>query len=132
DRRGRRDVAPRRSPLAVVAKTMLELRFRNPTQPFSNSWQSASIEARHATALGISFRTPQLAALGLEVQPTLLELLAYPFQMIRLGAYWDRNEPAPGVFDTRELDSQLDAAERARKQIVLCVGALKTFGYPEF
>ena len=52
--------------------------------------------------------------------------------MIRLGAYWNRIEPAPGGFDTHELDWQVDAAERAGKQIVLCVGALKTFGYPEF
>jgi Beta-galactosidase len=66
------------------------------------------------------------------MQPTLLELLAYPFQVIRLGAYWNRIEPAPGGFDTHELDWQVDAAERAGKQIVLCVGALKTFGYPEF
>jgi hypothetical protein len=34
------------------------------------------------------------------------------------------------VFD--ELDRQLDLAERADKRIILCVGALKTFGYPEF
>ena len=68
----------------------------------------------------------------MEAEPTLRELLAYPFQLIRLGAYWNRIEPAPGEFDTRELDWQVDAAERAGKQIVLCVGALKTFGYPEF
>src|SRR5579859_1817746 len=111
---------------------MLELRVRTPTQPFADTWQRMSIAARHATPLGISFRTPQLAALGLDPQPTLLELLAYPFQMIRLGAYWSRIEPAPGAFDTRELDAQVDAAERAGKQIVLCAGALKTFGYPEF
>jgi hypothetical protein len=59
-------------------------------------------------------------------------LLAYPFQVVRLGAYWMRMEPAPGVFDTRELDWQVEACERAGKQIVVCVGALKTFGYPEF
>jgi hypothetical protein len=59
-------------------------------------------------------------------------LLAYPFHLIRLGAYWNRIEPAPGAFDARELDWQVEAAERAGKQIVLCVGAVKTFGYPEF
>lgn len=111
---------------------MLELRFRRPTLPITDAWQHAPIEPRHATQLGISFRTPQLAALGLEAQPTLLELLAYPFQLIRLGAYWNRIETAPGEFDTRELDRQIEAAEHAGKQIVLCVGALKTFGYPEF
>jgi hypothetical protein len=90
------------------------------------------VEPRRTTALGISFRTPQLAALGLEARPTLLALLAHPFQLIRLGAYWNRIEPSPGVFNTDELDWQVGAAEQAGKQIVLCAGALKTFGYPEF
>jgi Beta-galactosidase len=58
--------------------------------------------------------------------------LTYPYQLIRLGAYWNRMEPEPGVFYTDELDWQVDAAERAGKQIILCVGPLKTFSYPEF
>ena len=67
-------------------------------------------------------------------QPTSRAELAgaIRFQLIRLGAYWNRIEPRAGVFDTGELDWQVEAAERAGKQIVLCVGALKTFGYPEF
>ncbi|HLZ28863.1 MAG TPA: beta-galactosidase [Chloroflexota bacterium] len=111
---------------------MLEFRFNRPTMPRGDAWQRLPIEPRHLTALGISFRTPQVASLGLELESALRELLAYPFHRIRLGAYWNRIEPTPGVFDTRELDFQVDAAERAGKQIVLCVGALKTFGYPEF
>ncbi|MGI9148971.1 MAG: beta-galactosidase [Chloroflexota bacterium] len=100
--------------------------------PSDDAWQYALVEPRRTTALGISFRSPQLAPLGLDPRPTLLALLAYPFQMIRLGAYWNRIEPASGSFDTHELDWQLDAAERAGKQIIVCVGALKNFGYPEF
>jgi hypothetical protein len=100
--------------------------------PVDDAWQHAPIQPRRATALGISFRTPQLAALGLEARPTLLALLAHPFQLIRLGAYWNRIEPSPGTFNTDELDWQVETAERAGKQIVLCAGALKTFGYPEF
>jgi hypothetical protein len=82
--------------------------------------------------LGISFRTPQAAALGLNARSTLKALLAYPFQVIRLGAYWNRIEPEPGAFDPAELDWQIEAAERAGVHIILCVGPLKTFGYPEF
>jgi hypothetical protein len=52
--------------------------------------------------------------------------------MIRLGAYWDRMVPDSGRFCSDELDWQVDAAERAGKQIIICVGAVKTFGYPEF
>ncbi|HEY6543195.1 MAG TPA: hypothetical protein VIZ18_19790, partial [Ktedonobacteraceae bacterium] len=37
-----------------------------------------------------------------------------------------------GQFNTDELDWQIDAAERAGKRIILCVGPLKTFSYPEF
>jgi Beta-galactosidase len=59
-------------------------------------------------------------------------MLAYPFQLVRLGAYWSRIERRPGDFDPSELDWQVDASERAGKQIILCVGPLKTFSYPEF
>jgi len=59
-------------------------------------------------------------------------LLAYPFDVVRVGAYWNRIEPLPGVFDPRELDEQIEAAARAGKRVIVCVGALKTFGYPEF
>jgi hypothetical protein len=62
----------------------------------------------------------------------LLALLAYPFQLVRLSAYWNRIEPAAGAFDTAELDWQVEAAAAAGKQVVLGVGALKSFGYPEF
>jgi hypothetical protein len=114
-------------PLAV------EVRVRRSKQPLSGAWRTAPIEPRGAgTALGVSFRPPQLTTLGLQLESTFEQLVAYPFQVIRLGAYWNRIEPSPGVFDTRELDWQIAVAERAGKQIILCVGPLKTFGYPEF
>jgi hypothetical protein len=108
------------------------IRFERPGKPLSDAWQRLAIAPRGSTLLGISFRPPQVAALGLQLQPTLHRLLELPYQLIRLGAYWKYIEPAPGVFDPAELDWQIDAAERAGKQIVLCVGALKTFGYPEY
>jgi hypothetical protein len=114
--------------LPIVA----EIRLKLPVQPLTDEWQHIPIEPRHSTLLGISFRPPQIAALGLDARTTLQTLLAYPFQLIRLGAYWNRMEPEAGVFYTDELDWQIDAAERAGKQIILCVGPLKTFSYPEF
>jgi hypothetical protein len=66
------------------------------------------------------------------LRTTLPTLLTYPFQIIRLGAYWNHIELATGKFNTDELDWQIDAAERAGKQIILCVGPLKNFSYPEF
>src|SRR5436309_1592826 len=110
----------------------LEVRLKQATQPLTDAWQHLPIEPRRSTLLGISFRSPQVDALGLDARTTLQTLLTYPFQLIRLGAYWNRMEPEAGIFHTDELDWQVDAAERAGKQIILCVGPLKTFSYPEF
>jgi hypothetical protein len=82
--------------------------------------------------LGLSFRPPQAEALGIDARTVLQTLLVYPFQLIRLGAYWNRIEPEAGRFEPHELDWQVDAAERAGKQIIVCVGPVKTFSYPEF
>jgi len=110
----------------------LEVRLKQAAQPLTDAWQHLPIEPRRSTLLGISFRTPQVAVLGLEARTTLQTLLTYPFQLIRLGAYWNRIEPGPGLFYTDELDWQIDAAERAGMRIILCIGPLKTFSYPEF
>ncbi len=109
-----------------------EARLNRPTEPLTDDWQSLPIDPRGPTLLGISFRVPQVEAFGLEARSTLQTLLAYPVQLIRLGAYWNRIEPEPGAFDTSELDWQIDAAEAAGARVILCVGPLKTFGYPEF
>ncbi|MCL4561604.1 MAG: beta-galactosidase [Chloroflexi bacterium] len=111
---------------------LIEFRLKSSAQPLTEAWQHLPVAPRRSTLLGISFRPLQAAAFGLEATAALKALLAYPFQVVRLGAYWNRIEPEPGVFDTSELDRQLDAAEGAGKQIILCVGPLKTFGYPEF
>src|SRR6266480_1626494 len=100
----------------------LELRLKEATQPLTNAWQHLPIEPRRSTLLGMSFRSPQVAALGLDARATLRTLLPYPFQLIRLGAYWNRIEPEPGIFSPDELDWQIDSAEQAGKRIILCVG----------
>jgi hypothetical protein len=70
--------------------------------------------------------------MGLEPRATLLTLLEHPFELIRLAALWNRMEPAPNVFDPAPLDWQVEAAEHAGKQVIVAVGAVKNFGYPEF
>jgi hypothetical protein len=90
------------------------------------------VQPRGTTKLGISFRPLQAEALGLEPAAALRTLLQYPFEVIRIAGYWDRLEPAPGRLDSGELDRVLDAAEQAGKRVVLGVGAVKNFGYPEF
>ena len=109
-----------------------ELWLKRAAQPLTNAWQNTPIEPRGSTLLGISFRPPQVTALGLDMQATLQTLLSYPLQLIRLGAYWNEIEPEPGAFHPDELDWQIDSAEQAGVQIIVCVGPLKTFSYPEF
>jgi len=109
----------------------VDLRLEHSSQPLTDAWRTRPVEPRASTLLGISFRPLQAAALGLDGRAALQSLLAYPYALIRLGAYWNRIEAEPGRFETADLDWQIDAAERAGKQIILAVGAVKTFGYPE-
>src|SRR5215471_16568763 len=111
----------------VTLPLALEVRLKQATQPLTDAWQHLPIEPRRSTLLGVSYRSPQVAVLELDARTTLQTLLAYPFQLIRLGAYWNRVEPEAGKFVTDELDWQIDEAERAGKLIILCVGPLKTF-----
>ena len=52
----------------------------------TGAWRTTRIAPRGSTRLGVSFRPPQLAPLGLELESTFVKLMAYPFQLIRLGA----------------------------------------------
>jgi hypothetical protein len=117
---------------ALSLPIMSEARVKRAMRPLTDQWRHIPVAPRGSTLLGVSFRPLQAEELGLDERTTLDALLAYPFQLIRLGAYWNRIEPAPGVFSPDALDRQVAAAERAGKQIILNVGALKTFGYPEY
>jgi hypothetical protein len=109
-----------------------ELRVKRAARPLTDDWQRVPVEPRGTAQLGISFRPLQAAALGLDPEAALRALLAYPFPLIRLAAYWNRLEPGPGRFEPGEVDRMLDAAEQAGKQVIVCLGPVKAFGYPEF
>ncbi len=111
---------------------LLEFRLRTAGQPLTTSWQRIEVASPGPTLLGISYRPLQATTFGLDRRTTLEQLLGYPFQVIRLGAYWNQIEPTPGRFSFDELDWQIDVAESHGKKIILCLGPLKTFGYPEF
>jgi hypothetical protein len=117
---------------ALLLPVLTELRLKRAARPLTDRWREMPVEPRGTAPIGISFRPLQAAALGLDPEAALRALLAYPFQLIRLGAYWNRLEPEPGRFQPEELDRQLDAAEQAGKQVIMCVGPVKAFGYPEF
>lgn len=129
------------APLAVLtgaAATMLALgrlsglRLSPTEHDLTGRWRDLGVEPRGSTLLGLSVRPLQAEALGLDPSQTLETLLRYPFQVVRLAAYWSRMEPEARSFRADDLDWQVEAAERAGKKVVLCVGAVKNFGYPEF
>ena len=111
---------------------MLGLRLAKPERPLNDEWRRIPVRPRGSALLGISFRPRQVEAFGLGGAATLDSLLEYPFELLRLGAYWDRIETSAGEFDTQELDGQLAAAERAGKMVILSLGPIKNFGYPEY
>jgi len=100
--------------------------------PLTQRWREVPVEPHGATRLGISFRPLQAEGLGLEPRATLNALLEHPYSTIRLAALWNRMEPESNGFDPSHLDWQVEAAERAGKQVIVAVGAVKNFGYPEF
>jgi hypothetical protein len=116
--------------LALAA--LAGLRLKRAERRLTDRWRHLAIEHRGSTQLGISFRPLQALDLGLDPKATMRILLRHSFEIVRLGAYWNRFEPEPGSFRADELDWQIEAAEQAGKQIILCIGAVKTFGYPEF
>ena len=111
---------------------MLGLTLAKPERLLRDEWRRIAVRPRDSAMLGISFRPRQLEAFGLEGPATLDSLLECPFELLRLGAYWDRIETTVGEFDTKELDWQLAAAERAGKRVILSIGPIKNFGYPEY
>src|SRR5258708_6022531 len=110
----------------------MSLRITRAAGPLTDRWRTVPVEPRGATRIGISFRPLQAEGLGLEPSATLTALVAHPFQVVRLAALWTRMEPAPDAFDPSHLDWQVESAERAGKQVIIAVGAVKNFGYPEF
>lgn len=117
---------------AAALPFALELRLAPPGRPIGDAWRRLPVEPRGPTALGVSFRPLQAEAFGLDPLPTLRRLLDHPFEVLRLPAYWNRVEPRPGALVTDELDRLLEIAATAGKRVVLGLGAVKNFGYPEF
>jgi hypothetical protein len=127
-----RRAASRLRSAAGAVPVLPEIRVARAARPLTERWSELPVRPRGATMLGISYRPLQAAALGLDPRQALADLLAFPFEMIRLAAYWNQCEPGPGRFDASGLDQQVEAAAQAGKKIILCVGAVKAFGYPEF
>ena len=118
--------------IGLTVPIAAQIRVVRPARALTDRWQTIPVASRSSTRLGISFRPLQAAAFGLNAGEALHRLLSYPIELVRLAAYWDRIEPEPGMADFAELDQYIDAVEAAGRQIILCVGAVKAFGYPEY
>jgi hypothetical protein len=112
-------------------RVLSEVRVERAARPANDRWQEIAVAPRGGALLGFSFRPVQAEEFGLDADETLRELLAMPFDVVRLGAYWSRLESGPDGPCFAELDDHVAAVEAAGKRLVLCVGAVKCFGYPE-
>jgi beta-galactosidase GanA len=122
-------------PVGIAAAALgvaTEVRLKRRERPLTDHWQTAPVAPGPSTMLGISFRPRQAEAFDLEPTDALRALVDYPFEIIRLAAYWNRIEPQRGCFDFSEMDWQVDTAEAAGKKIIICLGPIKCFGYPEY
>jgi hypothetical protein len=131
-RRRRLRVAGSACAAAAALGLASDLQFKKTERPLADDWRTVPVWSSPSTMLGISFRPRQAEAFDLEPAAALSSLLDYRFDVIRLGAYWNRLEPEAGRFDPYELDWQVDAAEAAGKRVIICVGPIKCFGYPEY
>ncbi|HEY2550907.1 MAG TPA: beta-galactosidase [Streptosporangiaceae bacterium] len=117
---------------ALLYPAASQLRVRRAARPQTDEWRRLPVAPGGSTMLGLSFRPLQAETFGLDQRAALARLLGYPYQLIRLPAYWNRIEREPGRFDTAGLDWMIEAAEQAGKRIIVCLGPVKAFGYPEF
>jgi hypothetical protein len=126
-----RAVAAAGAAAAAVLPVLAELRLAPAEQRPSGRWRGSEVVPRGATLLGVSLRTPQLEAMGADPAVVRSMVLGLPFDVVRLGAYWSRLERSPQRWSFEELDTQIDDAASYGKRVILGVGAVKNFGYPE-
>lgn len=80
---------------------------------------------------GASFSVPYAQYLGLEPKDCLKAAITdLGIKRFRLMSYWNRLEPKQGKYDFRELDWQIDMAEKYGAEVTLCLG-LRQPRWPE-
>ncbi|MDD5488493.1 MAG: beta-galactosidase [Candidatus Omnitrophica bacterium] len=84
-----------------------------------------------AVRVGTTFSQVQCEYLELDWKKIYRKTLNMGFDVVRLGAYWNRIEKKEGEFDFRELDRQMELAEECGQKIMLVVG-MKAPRWPEY
>jgi hypothetical protein len=81
--------------------------------------------------IGVSFSQVQAERYGSNWQQNYTELMdQLGFRHIRVAAYWDRLEPAPGVYDFTQTDYMVDEASKRDAKLTMVIGQ-KSLRVPE-
>jgi hypothetical protein len=95
-----------------------------------SSWYEREPEGN--PVYGVDFSCRQTEWLGENCASAYTAVIEdLPVRHVRISAYWDEIEPAPGKFDFSSLDWQLDEAARHGVKVTLSVG-IKGQRCPEF
>lgn len=81
--------------------------------------------------LGITFSHQHASFLKLDPINSLSTLSGLPFDIIRLGIYWNEIQPKQNIFDFSKVKALLDICESQKKEVVLTLG-MKAPRWPEF
>lgn len=89
------------------------------------------IEAKKPRTLGVTFSQVQAERFGSDWRANYDALLRdLGFRHLRIVAYWDRTEPAPGNYDFSDTDWMIAEAAKYGAHVTLVVGQ-RTLRYPE-
>ena len=85
----------------------------------------------NSVQLGLTYSAREARYRNLPWQETFDAALDAAPSLVRLGAYWNEIEPAPGDYDFSNLDWLLDQAEARQQRVLLTVG-MKAPRWPEY
>src|SRR5690606_15604402 len=92
---------------------------------------STMAEVDYTRIFGVSFSVPYAQYLGLDPKACFdAALNDLGFRRFRLMSYWNRLEPEKDTYDFRELDWQINMAEKYGAEVTLCLG-LRQPRWPE-
>lgn len=80
---------------------------------------------------GTTFSQVQCGYLDIDWQSAYMAVLEMDLDCVRIGAYWALIEREDGVYDFRQLDWQVEQAEKNNVPLVMVVG-MKSPRWPEF
>jgi hypothetical protein len=93
-------------------------------------WYTTAAEGR--PALGVNFSCQRARYLNLDCDTLLAAVLDdLGAHLVRLSVYWHEAEPAPGRYDWRPIERQLDAVHARGGRAVVSIG-MKAQRFPEY